>query len=110
VRWSSPVFALPTAAEVQKRLAFPLAGPNATPGVITMTLDARGVDRRWKSIVVVFNATPQEQTQRVDALRHERIALHPVQAKGADAVVKRARFDGGTFTVPARTVAVFVQT
>jgi pullulanase-type alpha-1,6-glucosidase len=109
VRWSSPVFALPTAAEVQRRLAFPLAGPSATPGVITMTLDARGVDRRWKSIVVVFNATPQEQAQRVDALAGARVALHPVQAKGADAVVRRARFEAGTFTVPARTVAVFVQ-
>jgi pullulanase-type alpha-1,6-glucosidase len=110
VRWSSPVFALPTAEEVQRRLAFPLAGPAATPGVITMTLDARGVDRRWKSIVVVFNATPQQQTQRVDALAGARIALHPVQAKGADAVARRARFDAGTFTVPPRTVAVFVQT
>jgi pullulanase-type alpha-1,6-glucosidase len=110
VRWSSPVFSLPTAGEVQRRLAFPLAGPAATPGVITMTLDARGVDRRWKSIVVVFNATPQERTQRLDALANARIALHPVQAKGADATVKRAHFDAGTFTVPARTVAVFVQT
>ncbi|GIJ71891.1 pullulanase-type alpha-1,6-glucosidase [Virgisporangium ochraceum] len=110
VRWSSPVFALPTAAEVQRRLAFPLAGPSATPGVITMTLDARGVDRRWKSIVVVFNATPREQTQRVEALESARVALHPVQERGADAVVRRARFEAGTFTVPARTVAVFVQT
>jgi pullulanase-type alpha-1,6-glucosidase len=109
VRWSSPVFALPTAAEVQKRLKFPLAGPSATPGVITMTLDARGVDRRWKSLVVVFNATPGEVTQHVSGLAGARMALHPVLANAADPVVRSARFEAGTFTVPARTVAVFVQ-
>jgi Alpha-1,6-glucosidases, pullulanase-type, C-terminal len=35
--------------------------------------------------------------------------LHPVQATGSDAIVKRSAFDVGTFTVPAYTVAVFVQ-
>jgi pullulanase/glycogen debranching enzyme len=110
VRWSSPVFALPTAAEVQRRLAFPLAGPSATPGVITMTLDARGVDRRWKSLVVVFNATPGEVTQHVAALAGARMALHPVLANSADPLLRTAGFANGTFTVPARTVAVFVQT
>ena len=99
-----------TGSGLQRRLAFPLAGPSATPGVITMTLDARGVDRRWKSVVVVFNATPQRQTQHVGALAGARVALHPVQAKGADAAVRQAGFEAGTFTVPARTVAVFVHT
>jgi hypothetical protein len=74
-----------------------------------MTLDARGVDRRWKSLVVVFNATPDEATQHVPALAGARMALHPVLANSADPVVRTARFAGGTFTVPARTVAVFVQ-
>jgi hypothetical protein len=103
------VFALPTAAEVHKRLAFPLAGPSATPGVITMTLDARGVDRRWTSLVVVFNATPDEATQHVGAYVGARMALHPVLVSSADPVVRAASFAAGTFTVPARTVAVFVQ-
>lgn len=36
-------------------------------------------------------------------------ALHPVQAAGTDPVLKTAAHDAatGTFTVPARTVAVF---
>ncbi|TXS78304.1 alpha-1,6-glucosidase domain-containing protein, partial [Streptomyces sp. sk2.1] len=36
--------------------------------------------------------------------------LHPVQAKGADSTVKKSTYEGnsGTFTVPGRTVAVFV--
>ena len=39
------------------------------------------------------------------------LALSPVQAGGADPVVKASRWDAGagTVTVPARTVAVFVQ-
>jgi hypothetical protein len=37
------------------------------------------------------------------------MALHPVLANAADPVVRSARSEAGTFTVPARTVAVFVQ-
>jgi hypothetical protein len=39
------------------------------------------------------------------------VRLSPVQAKGADGVVKRAAYDAasGSLSVPARTVAVFVQ-
>ena len=83
VRGSSPVFALPTAAEVQKRLKFPLAGPSATPGVITMTLDARGVDRRWKSLVVVLIATPSEVQEADEALR---TAVATLRSKAPDDV------------------------
>jgi pullulanase-type alpha-1,6-glucosidase len=112
VRGSSPVFGLTTAAEVQRRVAFPLSGTAATPGVITMTLDAGGLDRRWKSLVVVFNATPGAVVQRVPALVGKRVALHPVLAGSADPVVRQASFDAATggLSVPARTVAVFVQT
>jgi pullulanase-type alpha-1,6-glucosidase len=104
IRKSSPVFGLPTAAEVQKRLSFPLSGTAETPGVITMHLDGRGLDRRWKSITVVFNATPAEAAQTVPALRGATIGLHPAQHEAAS-------FDRstGTFRVPARTTAVFVQ-
>ena len=46
IRASSPVFGLATAEQVQKRVAFPLSGAQETPGVLTMTLDARGLDGR----------------------------------------------------------------
>ncbi|NUR24737.1 MAG: pullulanase-type alpha-1,6-glucosidase [Catenulispora sp.] len=106
---SSPLFALGTGAAVQQGLSFPLSGTGETPGVVTMRLT--GTDPHWKSITVVFNATPTTQAQRIDALRGASIALHPIQSGGADAVVKQAAFDPGTgtFTVPGRTVAVFVQ-
>ena len=60
----------------------------------------------------MFNATPDEQTQTVPALAGEPHELHPVQTGGADDDVKTATSDEatGTFTVPARTVAVFVGT
>ncbi len=97
--------------EVQQRVAFPLSGRDETPGVLTMTLDARGLDGQWKSVTVVFNATPEAAKQTVTGLRGADVALHPVLRTSADPVLRTASFDRatGTFTVPARSVAVFVQ-
>ncbi|MEU3826845.1 pullulanase-type alpha-1,6-glucosidase [Streptomyces sp. NPDC029080] len=102
IRTSEPVFSLRTAAEVQDRLSFPLSGPAETPGVITMRLG---------DLVVVLNATPHEQEQRIGAPAGPPYRLHPVQATGSDPVVKTASYaaGSGTFTVPARTVAVFTR-
>ncbi|MEU4558285.1 pullulanase-type alpha-1,6-glucosidase [Actinoplanes sp. NPDC023936] len=111
IRKSTPVFGLPTAAQVQKRLSFPLSGTAETPGVITMTLDGRGLDPKWKSVTVVFNATPSAVTQKVTSLAGTTVSLHPIQQRSADPLVRTASFAAatGTFTVPARTVSVFVQ-
>ncbi|KXK61283.1 sulfonate ABC transporter ATP-binding protein [Micromonospora rosaria] len=111
IRRSSPVFGLSTAAQVQQRVAFPLSGPQETPGVLTMTVDGRGLDRQWRSVTVVFNATGRAATQRVTGLRGADVSLHPVLRDSADPVLRTASFDRdtGTFTVPARSVAVFVQ-
>ncbi|UQX00876.1 pullulanase-type alpha-1,6-glucosidase [Streptomyces sp. RerS4] len=100
IRTTEPAFALTTAEAVQARLSFPLSGPEETPGVLTMAVG---------DLVVVFNATPDRQAQRVPALAGVGHALHPVQAGGADPVVKGAAYEAtaGEFTVPARTVAVF---
>ncbi|MEU6521560.1 pullulanase-type alpha-1,6-glucosidase [Streptomyces sp. NPDC046924] len=100
IRTTEKVFSLDTAGQVQSRLSFPLSGKDETPGVITMRLG---------DLVVVFNATPERQKQRVDALAGTGHRLHPVQAAGADPVVKTSSYAAktGTFTVPARTVAVF---
>ncbi|MFJ3812849.1 pullulanase-type alpha-1,6-glucosidase [Streptomyces sp. NPDC090056] len=100
IRTTEPVFSLATADRVQSALSFPLSGRDETPGVITMRLG---------DLVVVLNATPGPQEQRVTDLAGRGYRLHPVQAQGSDAVVKTAAYakDSGTFTVPARTVAVF---
>ncbi|MEU5205022.1 pullulanase-type alpha-1,6-glucosidase [Streptomyces pseudogriseolus] len=100
IRTTEKVFSLDTADQVQDRLSFPLSGKDETPGVITMTLG---------DLVVVFNATPERQEQRVAALAGQAHRLHPVQAAGGDGVVKTSSYTKatGTFHVPARTVAVF---
>ncbi|MER7518034.1 pullulanase-type alpha-1,6-glucosidase [Streptomyces sp. NPDC126499] len=100
IRTTEPVFSLDTADRVQDTLSFPLSGRDETPGVITMRLG---------DLVVVFNATPQTQRQTVGALAGKGHRLHPVQANGSDPTVRSAAYDtaSGTFTVPARTVAVF---
>ncbi|WP_329570792.1 pullulanase-type alpha-1,6-glucosidase [Kitasatospora sp. NBC_01266] len=111
IKQSTPLFSLGTAAAVQQRLSYPLSGtPGETPGVITLHLDGAGL-HTYGSVTVVFNATPTTQRQTVATLAGTAQRLHPVQAEGADPVVKTAAFDPatGTFTVPGRTVAVFVQ-
>ncbi|MDO0928004.1 pullulanase-type alpha-1,6-glucosidase [Streptomyces sp. TG1A-8] len=102
IRTTEPAFFLDTAAQVQDRLSFPLSGRDETPGVVTMRLG---------DLVVVLNATPHRQEQRIGALAGTRYLLHPVQAAGADAVVRTSAYAAGTgtFTVPARTVAVFTR-
>lgn len=103
IRTGEKAFSLSTAAQVQSQLSFPLSGKDETPGVITARLG---------DLVIVFNATPEKQKQTVGSLAGSAYALHPVQAKGADAVVKSSSYakDTGSFTVPARTVAVFTRT
>ncbi|OKJ10226.1 pullulanase-type alpha-1,6-glucosidase [Kitasatospora sp. CB01950] len=112
IRQSSPLFALSSAAEVQRRLSFPLSGTaGENPGVITMHLDGTGLKGAEKGLTVVFNATPTARAQTVTGLRGTEQTLHQVQVRGGDPVVRQAAFDPatGTFTVPGRTVAVFVQ-
>ncbi|KUM82230.1 pullulanase-type alpha-1,6-glucosidase [Streptomyces curacoi] len=100
IRATESAFSLDTAGQVQSKLSFPLSGKDETPGVITMRLG---------DLVVVFNATPEKQEQRIVSLADEGYRLHPVQASGADSIVKSSSFEGktGTFAVPGRTVAVF---
>ncbi|MEV6402589.1 pullulanase-type alpha-1,6-glucosidase [Streptomyces bobili] len=103
IRTTEKAFSLGTTARVQSALSFPLSGKDETPGVITMELG---------DLVVVFNATPDAQRQRVGSLAGTGYRLHPVQAAGTDPTVKSADYAAptGTFTVPARTVAVFTRT
>src|SRR5262249_38780633 len=95
IRAGEKAFSFGTAGQVQDQLAFPLSGKDETPGVITMKLG---------DLVVVFNATPQRQEQRIGALAGTAYRLHPAQDSGADPVVKTSSYaaGSGTFSVPAR--------
>ncbi|MFI9765742.1 pullulanase-type alpha-1,6-glucosidase [Streptomyces sp. NPDC052415] len=103
IRSTEGAFSLGSAEQVQSKLAFPLSGTDETPGVITMTLG---------DLVVVFNATPEQQEQRIAELAGTGHALHEVQAEGADLIVRTSSYEkeSGTFAVPGRTVAVFSRT
>ncbi|MFE6362539.1 pullulanase-type alpha-1,6-glucosidase [Streptomyces sp. NPDC057806] len=103
IRSTEGAFSLGSAEQVQSKLAFPLSGTDETPGVITMTLG---------DLVVVFNATPEQQEQRIAELAGTGYALHEMQAEGADPIVRTSSYEkeSGTFAVPGRTVAVFSRT
>ncbi|GAB2588914.1 hypothetical protein Aab01nite_42340 [Paractinoplanes abujensis] len=107
IRRSSPVFGLPTADEVQRRLTFPLGGPGETPGVIVMSLDGTGLDPRWSRIVVVFNATEAETVQTLPGAVAG-LRPHPELIESADPLLRTATASGADLTVPSRSVAVFV--
>jgi pullulanase len=108
VRRSSPVFGLPTAEEVQRRLTFPLGGPGETPGVIVMCLDGTGLDPRWRQVVVVFNATEEPTVQTVPDLAGCALHTHPDLTASADPLLRTATAPDGVLSVPPRSVAVFV--
>jgi pullulanase-type alpha-1,6-glucosidase len=113
IRFSSPLLRLGTAERIQERVSFPTGGPDQTPGVIVMAIDdgaGEDLDPALEGLVVVFNASDEATTQTVPGLAGAAYALHPEQAGGGDPVVKTSAYDpaSGGFTVPARTVAVFV--
>jgi pullulanase-type alpha-1,6-glucosidase len=104
IRFSSPLFRLGSAEEIQRRVRFPTGGPSQTPGVIVMAIDGR-----HEAVAVVFNASDEPTTQTVASLAGRGYRLHRVQRHGGDPVVRGSAYDAdtGAFTVPARTVAVF---
>ena len=115
LRASTPLFSLGSARLIQDKLSFPGAGFGAPAGVIVMLIDdTRGgsdVDPELDAVLAVFNASGQTLTQPLPELAGRNFRLSPIQAEGADEVVRRTGFDraSGTISVPARTVAVLVQ-
>ena len=72
--------------------------------------EGASLDPNWKGVVVLFNVDKTPKTITVPACGGRLLELHPVQrASAADPIVKQAGFDADTFTVPARTTAVFVE-
>jgi pullulanase/glycogen debranching enzyme len=113
IRRSTPLFTLPSAAEVTGRVRFHNTGPDQVPGVVVMSLsdevaDLADLDPQVEAVVVVWNARPDDLALPLPGFEAAALALHPVQQASADPVVQAASFAGGTFSVPARTTAVFV--
>ena len=113
IRSSSGLFRLRSSEEVSRRLSFPGSGPQQNPLLIAGLLDGRGhPDAGFEAILYLLNASPESQQLAIPEQRGRRWVLHPVQrAPGAfDPRVRQARWDAatGTFTVPPRTVLVYV--
>ncbi|CAI0410886.1 unnamed protein product [Linum tenue] len=119
IRYSSPLFRLPTAKAIQDRVRFHNTGPSSVPAVIMMSIEdghhgnpeLPQLDQTYSHIVVIFNAQPSEVSITDPALSSKSFQLHPVQVKTTDEVVKRSSYDAssGCFTIPPRTTSVFVE-
>ena len=117
IRSSSPLFRLTSAAEINSRVTF-FNSNNAQDGLIVMGIsDAVGadLDSNTEYIFVLFNANKVAQTftiAEMAGVAANAVTLHPVLQSSNDAIVQTSSFDlnTGTFSVPARTTAVFLST
>lgn len=120
---SSPLFSLTTAADVMDRVGFHDGGVTQKANLIVMSIDdgagkiagtdtnRADLDPNVDAIVVIFNGSATAISQRV--LTSTGFELHSIQKTSVDTNVRTASFaegtGGGTFTVPAYSVAVFVK-
>ena len=109
IRYSSPLFRLTSADQVQDVVSFHNTGPDQVRGVIMMQLTdtAANLDPNHDALMVIFNTTTEEQTLNLNHATG--FTLHPVLVDSADLRVQGAAFSGGEFSVPALTTAVFVK-
>jgi pullulanase/glycogen debranching enzyme len=119
IRKSSRLFRLRNNADIAGPVAgspgavkYYNTGASQTPGLIAMQLtDPRWrYDRQRSDIFVFFNALPASANFPYSPAAGYPYYLHPVQAKSTDLITKSAKYDikTGTFTVPAKTVSVFI--
>ena len=111
IRYSTGLFRMTAADEIQTNLSFLNTGQNQIPGLIVMKLDDHG--RPYGGAhhaVVFFNAGIAPVTFTDAGLQGAALHLHPVQQAGTDATVRQSTFDPktGTAVIPALTTAVFV--
>ncbi|MEM9290155.1 MAG: pullulanase-type alpha-1,6-glucosidase [Acidobacteriota bacterium] len=111
VRNSSGLYRLPTKQDVIDRLGFLNVGPDQIPGVIVMKLsdDDGAFDRQRTRLVTIFNARNTAEDFSIAEYAGAGFRLHPVLASSTDSVVASSGYDAdtATFTVPARTTAVY---
>lgn len=115
IRKDSTLFRMRSAQDVIERLKFHNVGPDQVPGLVVMSID--GASPRpyqgagYARVVVLFNVDKVAKRFAIPELKGKQLALHGIQRGGADEVVKTSAYDqaSGTFSVPARSAAVFVQ-
>jgi pullulanase-type alpha-1,6-glucosidase len=117
IRKSTRLFRLMEGAQVARRVDFHNAGPGQIPGLLVMSITdgicaGDDLDPALDGVVVLINASDEVQSFALagTALEGETgFTLHPIQRSSRDHVVRRSKFDGAAFSIPARTAAVFEQ-
>ena len=113
IRQSSPLFRLTTMNEVNDQVLF-FNGDNSQDALLVMGLvDNGNSDPNYETILVFFNSHKIPQNFTIAGASG--FTLHPIHTDGMDddpVITGGAIFDEGTdsFTIPARTTAVFVST
>ncbi len=114
IRASTPLFRLGSAEEIQQRLQFYNTGPGQQAGLVVGRLDGTGrADAGFDRVLYLINAREEAASLTLPSEAGHDWRLHPVQAaaSAADRVVATqavADTATGRFTVPARSVVVFV--
>ncbi|WP_269532047.1 pullulanase-type alpha-1,6-glucosidase [Chitinimonas sp. BJYL2] len=114
IRASTPLFRLPTTADIQQRLRFYNTGPTQDPTVIVGRLDGTGMpDAGFKAVLYFINVAPEAKTLTLADEQNQPWVLHPVQRAASAADLRpqqAARYTAasGQFSIPARSTAVYV--
>lgn len=112
IRRSSKLFRLESESAIKQRVSFHNTGLGQKDALIAMSLrDDVGtdLDPDREGLIVFFNANKFGQELTLADFVGKSMRLHPVQGNSHDRVVKTATFEpsSGTFSIPARTTAVF---
>ncbi|GAB4201496.1 MAG: pullulanase-type alpha-1,6-glucosidase [Wenzhouxiangellaceae bacterium] len=113
IRQSSRLFRLRSGEQIQRLQRYHNTGPSQLPGLIVASVtDTTGeVDRGLRRLVTLVNARADDISFGADALAGDEWLLHPELTQSNDPLVRQASYDvaSGAFSVPARTVAVFIE-
>lgn len=115
IRSSTTLLRLPSADAIRARLHLVPATADDDGAVVAAWLDGAGLPAaRWQRLAYVLNADTKTRQVRMPELAGHVLQLHPVQASAMAADTRprqQAAFDPalGQFTVPARSVVVYVQ-
>jgi len=111
VRYSSPLFRLESAEEINKRVLFHNTGSEQVPGIIAMTISdgtcaGEILDPGHDGIAILFNS---DQYRQQIHLGINGFQLHPVLQNGTDEKLKETEISNGSITIPPHSAVVLVK-
>jgi pullulanase-type alpha-1,6-glucosidase len=102
-------FRLRTAEEIMRRVRFCNCGPQQTPGMIILFIEAAEANERG-GVLAAWNAAAVEQSVHVPIVEGRPFVLHPILAAAPDSLVRRASWNAtdSMLRLPPITAAVFI--